>query len=78
MKIKDIRCGWSAEGSLIATLPANEAVSDDALYHYYGLDPEHRNWANYKQAIEFDRAVLVQADGRFAIVPLNPAAFEVE
>ncbi len=77
MKIADIRNAWQAEGMHVATLPANETVDDRAMLAYYDSYPGHKHYDELRQPCRFDRYVLLNHDGKFIIIPMNPSIYTV-
>ncbi len=75
MKIVDIRNAWQAEGMRVATLPANEVVDDRSMLAYYDSYPGHKHYDELRQPCRFDRYVILKPDGRFVIIPMNPAMY---
>jgi hypothetical protein len=77
VKIIDTAGTWTVEGMHVATFPADEEVDDRALLAYYGIGPQDRKYAQFKQAIRFDRFVVMRNNGSFIIIPMNPSLFLV-
>jgi hypothetical protein len=77
MKVADIRNAWQAEGMHVATLPANEVVDDRSMLAYYDSYPGHKHYDELRKPNRFDRYVLLGQDGKFLIIPMNPAIYTV-
>lgn len=72
MKIVDKRDGTEMSGELIATLPANQPVSEHDMRRFYKSTPNSRNYRMLAAPVPHDRLVLLRGDWEDAAYYIVP------
>lgn len=78
MKITDLRTSRVFEGEHIDTIPGGSQATDYQLEAYLGLGPLDKQYPYIKRATKHKRMVLLQADGTYAVIPVDERFWEVE
>jgi len=78
MKITDLRCGRTFEGTHIETIAGNGTPTDEQLEKYLGVREGDSQYEKLKKPTVHKRIVIEHEPGRFYVITTNSKFYKVE